>query len=929
MPAFIPSISSSIIATYGQFPDQVLILVPNHRTALYLKSEFKQQQTYKPYLIPEIVTLPEWLCQISGLELIPEHIQILELFAVYTSINTDTSETFESFCKWGNLLLQDFNMLDFALADARLLYTQLQDIKTIENWSLNASTLTTRQNQFLNYMKGFYEVYQAFTTHLKSKSMGYMGMIARHVAEHPVELNLKLCVVGVHDFSKAEQHIFKTLEKTQPINWFWDLDAFYMDSTFHEAGNAFRRLFKTFPQWRPKTFSNDLTQLAKEITAVAVPGISGQAIHVAEWVQKWLSNGVTPESIAVIVPHESMIVPLMRILPQVHPTLNISLGYPMRFTNSFSCVKHLLSLQYAYFKTPLRISSEYVILVLKNTLFKQFLNAKGYNSYTIIKQLGETHGTFVTPDAILKAVGPELETLLGPQPSPQNYLNILITWLESLTDHSNSTLESYSQNALSMALNEIQHVLKAYFKDIQWDTFQFYTERIFNQYKVPLQGEPVKGIQILGVLESRCLNFSHVIMVNANEGIIPGSPHIGFFPNDLKFAYELPLPQDHDAVYAYYVYRLFHRCTSGVLMYDSENALLGGGEQSRFISQMESTFNSSTFPITWNHYTLTQSVSNQSFTQRVLSRPQSLQSLTQLQNLVIQPATSKNEAYGLSNSSFHVLKSCRLRFYYQYVINLQAPDEWEDHLNAGEFGTLIHKALEDLYKPLVGVPLTSLHFKQLKQQSSAICENTFTHIFKKPALGKNKLMLEVAGMYVNEVIKWDENTCKSCEQSQSEFQILSVECVLKTVCTDPLTANRLYFNGRIDRIDKIGERYRIIDYKSTVKETIKMYPLQEIVCDPQYQKTFQLLWYAWLVSKQFNLNPEHITPALLDIKQMKLFPIQNAQKEPHYISTALLQEFESLIIEQCRILTRDDFEYAATNDESMCEYCPYTSICQR
>ncbi|MFZ9474351.1 MAG: PD-(D/E)XK nuclease family protein [Bacteroidia bacterium] len=929
MSAFIQSVSSKIITTFGQFPDEVLILVPNHRTALYLKTAFKQQITFKPYLIPNILTVPEWLCQCSGLELIPEHIQILELYVVYQTLHTSEAESFESFCKWGNLVLQDFNMLDYALADARMLYTQLHDIKTIAHWSLNERPLTARQDEFLHYMKDFYNLYIAFTKHLKSKSMGYMGMIARHVAEHPIATDLTLCIIGAQDFSKAEQYIFNALDKQKAINWFWDLDAFYMNSEFHEGGKTFRRLFKKYPHWRPATFTQNLTQTAKEITAVAVPGISGQAIHVAECIEKWLSAGIAPESIAVIVPHESMIIPLLRILPQIHSTLNISLGFPMSYTNTFSCIKHLLTLQHAYYKTPQRISSEYVITILKNSLFKSYVNHKGQHIYTIIKQLRESHGTFTSPEIITQAVGPELEALLSPHASPQLYLIRLNTWLESLTESTNTTLEGYTRNALCKALQDIQQLLNAYFKDIRWDTFQFYTERIFNQYKIPLQGEPVKGIQILGLLESRCLDFSHFIIVNTNEGVIPGSPHIGFFPNDLKYAYELPLPQDQDAIYAYYIYRLLHRCKAAVLMYDSENAVLGGGEQSRFITQMEAAFKTHSTAVTWRHYTLTQDVTEQAFTQRKLTRPQTPESLNQLQALAFQPSDSSHEVYGLSSSSFHVLKSCRLRFYYQYIISLQAPDELDDHLNAGEFGTLIHKALEELYKPLVGIPLTLQHFKQLKQHAGVLCETTFTHIFKKPALGKNKLMLEVAIMYVAEVIKWDETTCQNAIKSNVEFKITSVECLLKISCNDPQSANRFHFNGRIDRIDKIGETYRIIDYKSSVKEQVKMHPLQELVSDPQYQKTFQLLWYAWMVSKHFKILPELITPALLDIKQMKLFPIRNAQKEPLSIHADLLQEFESLVLEQCRALTTPDFEYLATDDESQCEFCPYTSICQR
>ena len=196
--------------------------------------------------------------------------------------SSDLAEPFESFTKWGQIAIQDFNMLDYALADPKALYTQLQDIKTIEHWSLNQSPLSPRQEQYIQFMNEFYSLYLAYTQSLKNKKIGYLGFIAREASTKALSITTPIGVIAGQILSKAELKTLQSANTQQNLMWFWDLDSYYMNSNIHESGRIFRSLFKRYPNWKPEEWSYNLTENNKEITTVAVPGTLGQALHAAE-----------------------------------------------------------------------------------------------------------------------------------------------------------------------------------------------------------------------------------------------------------------------------------------------------------------------------------------------------------------------------------------------------------------------------------------------------------------------------------------------------------------------------------------------------------------------------------------------------------------------------------------------------------------------
>ena len=923
---FLNQVTEAVLEQFGNFPDTLLLLVPNHRTGLYLKNLFKNQSRYSPYLIPEIQTLPEWLCNISGLDLIPEHIQILELYQVYTHLKKQSAEPFESFTKWGQIAIQDFNMLDYALADPKALYTQLQDIKTIEHWSLNQSPLSPRQEQYIQFMNEFYSLYLAYTQSLKNKKIGYLGFIAREASTKALSITTPIGVIAGQMFSKAELKTLQSAKTQQNLKWFWDLDGYYMNSNIHESGRIFRSLFKRYPNWKPKEWSYNLTENNKEITTVAVPGTLGQALHAAEIIQKWTRSGIAAESIAIILPHESMVLPLLRSLSG--QAVNLSLGFPLRLTFAYACIQQLFQMQWSMGKSQQGIRMDALISLIHNPLFKSYLNRIGQPAETLLKSIKKQGSFVLTKEWICSQFkNTETQNLLLPGGLPLDYLKILKNWMQYCSN-AQQDLESHALEELKIQLELLERTLSEYQSEMPWNSFKLYTDRFLQHLKIPLQGEPVRGIQILGLLESRCLDFSHFIVLNTNEGIVPAASHVGYFPYDLKYAFELPLPQDHESVYAYYIYRLLHRCQKAVFMYDTEQDVLGKGEKSRCLTQMESEF--SNHPkIQWNSYSLNQLPSLNGFSANTFTRPQSSLSLERVNSLFALRSEKNQTKRGFSSTALNVSKSCSLRFYYQYILELKPPDELDDHINAGEFGTLIHNALEILYRPLINKLLVPSDLQNLQDSVLQICEQVLQNTIQKKPTGKNKLMLDVASMYVKEVLRWDEATARASEKKKEPFLFIALEHTLNYTIPANAETPALNFMGRIDRIDQIGHRYRIIDYKSSVNESIKLSSVEALFESTKHSKTVQLLWYSWIVSRTMHWNSDSIFPALLNIKKMSLHGIQFGNEKEWCPTAAVIDAFEQELINYSKRILSPDFKYVATDDASQCTYCPYSPMCHR
>lgn len=433
----------------------------------------------------------------------------------------------------------------------------------------------------------------------------------------------------------------------------------------------------------------------------------------------------------------------------------------------------------------------------------------------------------------------------------------------------------------------------------------------------------------MGVLETRTLDFDHVILVNVNEGVLPSGKSINsFIPNDLKRAFGLPLYLEKDAIYAYHFYRLLQRATNITITYDSETDTFGKGEKSRFVTQLQlemHKFNPGT--------TITERVASYSDFPEELKNTITIHKDEEVMSSILKKATSNEQYGGLSPSGLATYKECSLRFYFRYGANLKEVKEVEESAEANTFGSILHLSLENLYRDFTGKVIQPDQLKHQLTKVDAEVNKSFVSFFDNNApSGKSLLQEEVIKVYVKKLIKSD---LKFIESLNRQNHLLTLKG-LEQEYTAPLVVivngieTQIYIKGKIDRIDSFGGKTRIIDYKSSIKATDKFTfdGLEKLFRDKNYNKQLQLLLYTWMLYSAGNYKAGELMPGII--------PFKNFSDEPKYIlsgksplvfSDELLRDFEDELKHFVSEIFDKNRAFEQTDDEDVHQYCPYNTIC--
>jgi len=465
---------------------------------------------------------------------------------------------------------------------------------------------------------------------------------------------------------------------------------------------------------------------------------------------------------------------------------------------------------------------------------------------------------------------------------------------------------------------------------------------LFNQVvgnsTAPFIGEPLRGLQIMGVLETRTLDFEYLILVNVNEGVLPSGKSINsFIPNDLKRAFGLPLYLEKDAIYAYHFYRLVQRASEVTITYDSVTDTFGKGEKSRFVTQLQ---------LEMKHYnpeiTITEEVAvNAEFSEKtnnIISIEKNDESLKR----ILKKAINNDEYSALSPSSLITFKECSLKFYFRYGAGLKETTEVEESAEANTFGSILHLSLENLYKEFTGKVIHEADLQLALKNKKIIVQQSFVSFFDGAELsGKSLLQEEVINVYVEKLIKSDlklitnlkkQNQFLSLNKLEQEFSA-SISVTLSDN-SHPERSRReqsVYIKGKIDRIDTHDGFVRILDYKNSIHyaDSFVFTDFEKLFTDKNYNKQFQLLMYAWLLYKNNFCAPEKMQPGIIPFKEFLPEPkyILKDKKSPLVLTAEFLNEFESHLIIFIENIFNTAQPFKQTDDEKTCEYCAYNSIC--
>ncbi len=877
---------------------ELIFIVPSKRAGLFLKRALMHFYKEETFIAPIILSIEEFISQLSGLRSIDAIETLFEFYEAYLSVDTKApKESLETFSNWAQTLIQDFNEIDRYCIDHHSFFSYLSEIQDINHWYLQKEKTVLVQN-YINFWENLLVYYTHFKESLLKKKKGYQGLLYRCAAEkiesYTAAATQQHILVGFNALNNAEQQIFQTLLEADKAEAYWDADQFFIEHEYHEASLFLRNFraqwnyYKEQPfKWVQNHFSSE-----KEIHLVGVPKNVGQA----KWVGTILSTIPTTalEKTALVLSDESLLLPMLNALPATIPTVNITMGLPLQEVPLTSFFEQLFKLH----KAPNSRGLYYVTVL-------QILNSPpaywllGGIAYQIAQRISRENLVYLTAAKLQEFAETtsqkEAITLLFVTWRDASHAiaqsSAIITALKKCLDPTKHPLELEYVYRFYVVFNRL-HTLQSTYNYLTTITtlYRLYKDVIKSE-SLDFRGEPFRGLQLMGMLESRCLDFETVIITSVNEGILPaGKSANSFIPYDLKSAYKLPTYREKDAIYTYHFYRLIQRAKKVYVLYNTEDEGVGGGEKSRFLHQLEIDRRPA--------HTIQQYIASTaipSIPTTVMEIPKDTDVLQRIQELAM---------HGMSPSALATYIRNPLDFYYQYVLKIRETAQVEETIAANTLGTVIHNTLENFYKPLEGKMVSEAAIEKMMVRIPSEIKQQFHDEYTQLDIthGKNLLIFEVAKRYVYNFLKSE----KALVASGAALRIIGVEHTLKAQVNVPSLNYPVYIKGKVDRIDELDGSIRIIDYK-TGKVTKNEVIIKEwglLTEEYTYSKVLQVLAYAYMQQQSGNL-PTTFDAGIISFKNLKegfiKFGIREGRKVNYGVTTEVLetyiQEIQKLIVE--------------------------------
>ncbi len=840
----------------------LIFLVPSKRAGLFLKKELLDIYPNQTFFAPEILSIEEFITTISGLQQIDNIQTLFEFYETYLNTHSHLEkENFETFSNWAQTLIYDFNEIDRYRIDHKSFFAYLSGIQDLNHWYLQKEKTELVKN-YITFWESMLEYYNNFKQHLLQKKIGYQGLLYRKAAED-IHQYIKIekrkhVLVGFNALNNAEQFIFQSLLEAGIGEIFWDADQFFMENTYHEASLFLRsyknqwEYYKTKPfQWIKNNFSDQ-----KNIKLIGAPKYVGQAKFIGKILKSIPQSKM--EKTALVLADEALLQPVLNSLPNTVDALNITMGLPLKEVPLSSFFELLFNLH----KNPNSKGLYYrSILEILNSLPSHRL--LGHTSKKIITVITRENSVFLTLEKLQEYANEKekevLKLIFEPWRETTTALHNcrkLIQLLKQSLDKEKNALELEYVYHFHVVFNKLFTLHNTYKYLSTIGTLHSLYKDILTTETLDFSGEPFRGLQLMGMLESRCLDFETVIISSVNEGILPSGKSINsFIPYDLKRAYNLPTYKEKDAIYTYHFYRLIQRAKQVYLIYNTENEGVGGGEKSRFLLQLDIDKRPNH---TIEKYTVSSEVPRLS--NKLLQIKKNEGILSKLKEL---------GAHGLSPSALTSYIRNPIDFYYNYILGIKETDEVEETIAANTLGTVIHNALETFYKPLENTFVTVDAIKKMHHQ----IDSEIKYQFKKEysgldiTQGKNLLIFEVAKRYIQNFLKSELKLLNSGVQ----LKILAIESNLKTQVQIPELDFPIYIKGKVDRIDELDGQVRVIDYKTgrVSRSDIVLMDWENMTKDYKYSKAVQVLAYAYMQYTQNLASDAAIHAGIISFKNLK------------------------------------------------------------
>ena len=875
----------------------ITLILPSKRAGGFLKNHLKQSSIITDFA-PRILSIEEFLETLSKLTLINPTELLFKSYEAYLKNNPENEkEDFESYSTWANTLLGDFNEIDRYLVEPKTFFNYLGSIKTLEKWNVEEekTPLIERYLRFWDSLYGFYQLLQEM---LLDASVGYQGMLYKQAALAVDDYvgdnkNKPHIFIGFNALNASEQKIFTTFLETGNSEIYWDTDVFFQEDPKHSASLFVRRYLKDWKYFQDKPaldFPNHFKK-HKKFEWVSVQKNIGQAKYVAE-----ILSGLSEEQLektAIVLADENLLIPILHSLPENIKTVNVTMGANLKIFPSVLFFDLLLEFHTNW--QPVFYYKD-IIALLKNPIAQLIIP----EAELIVSSINSKNITHFGLDVILKHVSTSsvdiLEKLLG------DWKNSGITALNACIQITLKIKEAISRNEIQRVVLFEMYKLFEEMKALQ-QKFPHITgiktvHRLFSEMiataTVDFEGDAYNGLQIMGILETRVLDFEHVIMTSVNEGIIPaGKSNASFITYDLKKEFGLPSYFEKDAIYTYHFYRLLQRAENIYLLYNNHSEGLNTGEKSRFLLQLEIDNLSK------------HKIEKIAVSPKIEMEPPTLKTIEKTDAVMLRLKEIAGKGFSPSALTSYIRNP--LDFYFQKILRLSEFEEIEETVAANTLGTIVHDTLENFYKPFEGMVLSSEKLKGLKNNVSKEVTLQFKKTFKGGSFhkGKNLIIFEVAKRYVSNLIDLDLAEI----ESGNEIKIFKIEQKLTIKIDIPDSSFPVNIGGKVDRVDIYNGQLRIIDYKTGKVEQrdVELTDWEEVTQDYKYSKAFQVLAYATMMRDEVKLS--NVEAGIISFKNMGGGYLKFATKasaygkRDHMINQETIEEYcthlKKLILEIC------------------------------
>lgn len=846
MQSFIEEVVDSLVNS-GQDISNSIFVLPSKRAGTFLQNSIAKT-LIKTIFAPEIYSIETFVEKISGLNYASNTEQLFALYNSYVSTTKEEQkDSFLSFSKWGQTILQDFNEIDRYLVDTDKIFSHLTAIQEMNTYMQEEKTQMVQD--YVKFWSTLDELYHHFNTSLTEKSIATQGFIYRKACENintfiSESENKKFIFIGFNALNKAEEYIIQEILKTTDSDIYWDLDTYFLNDTVHDASYFIRQHKKNWDYLHTnslKGISNHYLT-PKNINIIGVPKNVSQANYVGNLLNDIRGkNADLLKNTALVLGDENLLNPIINAIPKEIERINITMGYPISKTPLAGFF--LLYFDLWLGRTQNGWFYEYVLNMLSNPYVFQLLeHDKSRNATQIANSIKTKNWTYIKSQqlfnlvenpAIIRILFSEKEfTVATFLDNCLKMISILKEKFQAMEHH----LEIEYLFRFYTLFNQIQVLTEqhSFISDIK--SLQSLYKELVASETLDFQGEPLQGTQIMGMLESRNLDFETVIITSVNEGILPsGKSNNSFIPFDIKVNYGLPTYKEKDAVYTYHFYRLLQRAKNVYLIYNTEPNVLEGNEKSRLLTQLLTDENKS------------EDITEITASSTVKATPIKLQNIIKNDALLTEIKALGIKGFSPSSLSNYIRNP--IDFYKKSILKIYDTNEVEESVAANTFGTIVHDSLEDLYQPFIGKFLD----KDILTKLLPTIEPTVIANFKKTyadgdtSTGKNLIAYKVILRYIENFIKLEIK-----EIASHKIKIIALEQDLEVLFSVPNIKDSVKIKGKLDRIDEVDGVIRIIDYKTGKVEpnNVKIKDWESIIHNYDSSKAFQLLCYALLYNDQ-------------------------------------------------------------------------------